>query len=107
MKITSKLAIPLLMLPLAGSAWADATQTAPGAAHGVGSGHAATSATAQPDKSGNIGAGQTGVGGTANGRSAAGAGTQPGAGGMQPRIEQGDGEASAHGRSTSGNAQGL
>jgi hypothetical protein len=66
MKITSKLAIPLLMLPLAGSAWADATQTAPGAAHGVGSGHAATSTTAQPDKSGNIGAGQTGVGGTAN-----------------------------------------
>ncbi len=108
MKTASKLAFSLLTLSLAGgAAYAAADQTVPGAAHGANNAGPATPHAPPSDKSDNIGAGQTGAGGTANGNSAAGPGTQPGAGGMQPRMDKSDGDASTHGRSTSGNAQGF
>ncbi|MDR5821635.1 hypothetical protein [Caballeronia sp. LZ043] len=88
MNASRTFALSILMLGLAGTASA-ADQTQLGASHGPSKGQSAATkhSTAPADDA--IGAGQTGIGGTANGTNAAGKGTTPGSGGMQPRLNGG------------------
>ncbi|MDR5780694.1 hypothetical protein QCE63_14825 [Caballeronia sp. LZ065] len=99
-------ALSLLMLGLAGTACA-ADQTQPGASHGPSKGQSAATrhSTAPADDA--TGAGQTGVGGTANGTNAAGKGTTTGSGGMQPRLNGGNANGSTRPATGNAGAQGM
>jgi hypothetical protein len=102
-RLAMKLAISIITLCMAGSAFAAADQTQPGASHGPTT--VSPSTVDSPGTDSGAGGGKA-TGGMPNGTSAAGKGTAQGSGGMQPRIEKGDSNTSTP-RSTNGNAQGL
>lgn len=103
-----KLATALLLVGLAGVAFAAADQTQPGASHGPSSAQNAQNAAGITPNSGHgSGASAGPPDGSSNGISGAAAGASPSSGAMQPRVGGGESLNRGTNRSTTnGGAQG-
>ncbi|WP_244828962.1 MULTISPECIES: hypothetical protein [unclassified Caballeronia] len=105
MKISKQLVLCALMSGLSGAAFAQSAQTQPGASHGPASPGQVNSDMTRSGTA-DITTGKSATGGSYNGTSAAGRGTNQGSGGMQPRVTGSGGGSSNGGTSPSTNGGG-
>jgi hypothetical protein len=107
MKTTSQLALSLLLSALAGSVHAEGAQTAPGASRGPTTVNPSASGSSANNSNADPALGKDARGGVSNDTSASGMGTTQGSGGMQPRLDKGNGNGTSGRATPNGNAQGL